>query len=93
MEEAGFVDIEERDFRNPVGRWPREDTAREIGAYSQLAFEQDAEGAVLFMATTLGWKKEEVTVFLSYFRREIRSYNIHAYYRQKVVWGRKPLTS
>ncbi|KAJ4319078.1 hypothetical protein N0V84_006531 [Fusarium piperis] len=83
MKEAGFVDIEERDFKDQQ--------LRDIGSYMQLAFEQDAEGSVLFMATSLGWTKEEVVVFLTHFRREIRNKDIHSYFKQKVVWGRKPV--
>lgn len=58
--------------------------------YTQLTLEQDAEGYVLFLANTLGWSREEVTVYLAKFRREIRSGLYQAYYKQKVVWGRKP---
>jgi len=56
----------------------------------QLTLEQDAEGLVLFMAGALGWKKEEVLVFLAKFRREVRSRKYRPFYRQKVVWGMKP---
>ncbi|PCD37205.1 hypothetical protein AU210_005709 [Fusarium oxysporum f. sp. radicis-cucumerinum] len=91
MREAGFVNIEERDFKNPVGGWPKDPKQRSVGQYMQAAFEQDAQGTVLHMATALGWTEEEVTVFISHFRHEIRSPKIHSYFRQKVVWGRKPL--
>lgn len=57
----------------------------------QLAFEQDAEGTVMFMATTLGWTRKEVAVFLAHFRREIRTKKVHGFFRQRVVWGQKPL--
>ncbi|KAM5346298.1 hypothetical protein ACJ41O_009303 [Fusarium nematophilum] len=90
MEEAGFVDIQERDFKNPFGGWPKDEKLREIGQYAQLALDQDAEGTILYMATTLGWTKEEVGVYLAHFRRESRSKGVHAFYLQKVVWGRKP---
>lgn len=56
----------------------------------QLGFEQDAEGTVLFMATTLGWKREEVAVYIAHFRREIRDKNVHGFFKQRVIWGRKP---
>lgn len=75
----------------PVGTWPKDPAQREVGAYMQLAFEQDAEGTVMFMATTLGWTREEVAVFLAHFRREIRTKKVHGYFRQRVVWGQKPL--
>jgi len=75
----------------PVGTWPQDSAQREVGAYMQLALEQDAEGTVMFMATTLGWTREEVAVFLAQFRREIRAKKVHGYFRQRVVWGQKPL--
>ncbi|KAK1833663.1 S-adenosyl-L-methionine-dependent methyltransferase [Podospora conica] len=91
MEEVGFGGVQAREVKCPVGTWPKDPAQREVGAYMQLAFEQDAEGTVLFMATTLGWTREEVGVFLAQFRREIRSKKVHGYFRQRVVWGQKPL--
>ncbi|EYB30286.1 hypothetical protein FG05_07715 [Fusarium graminearum] len=93
MQEAGFVDIEERNFKNPVGGWPKDPEAQSIGQYTQATLEQDGKGTVLHMATALGWSEEEVTVFISHLRREIRSPKIHAFFRQKAVWGRKPETA
>ena len=37
-----------------------------------------------------GWTTEEIQVYIATLRREVRSGNYHPYYRQKVVWGRKP---
>ncbi|KAH6974201.1 S-adenosyl-L-methionine-dependent methyltransferase [Ilyonectria sp. MPI-CAGE-AT-0026] len=93
MQEAGFVDIEERDFKNPFGGWAKDPRLQEVGSYTQLALEQDAEGTVLYMATLLGWSKEDVTVYLAHFRRESRSKKVHPFFWQKVVWGRKPESS
>jgi len=90
MEAAGFVDIQERNIKQPIGRWPKDQRLKEIGEVTQLTLEQDAEGYVLFMANTLGWSKEEIMVYLAMFRREVRSGDYHPYYRKKVVWGRKP---
>ncbi len=73
-----------------MGRWPKNERLKEIGAFTQLVLEQDAEGYLLFMADTLGWTREEIMVYLARFRREVRSGLYHAYYKQKVVWGRKP---
>jgi hypothetical protein len=63
---------------------------KEIGAFTQLTLEQDAEGYLLFMANTLGWSREEIMVYLAKFRREVQSGAYHAYYRQRVVWGKRP---
>lgn len=38
----------------------------------------------------LGWTKEEVSVYCAQLRREIRSGKFHPFYRQRVVYARKP---
>ncbi|KAH7140975.1 S-adenosyl-L-methionine-dependent methyltransferase [Dactylonectria macrodidyma] len=91
MEEAGFVDIKTWDLKAPIGGWAKEDRLREIGQFAQAALEQDYEGYVLYMANmVLGWSQEEVTLYCAQLRREIRSGKFHPYYRQRVVYGRKP---
>ena len=45
---------------------------------------------MLLMATTLGWSRDEILVYIAHIKREVRSRKFHPYYRQKVVWGRKP---
>jgi hypothetical protein len=76
--------------QQPIGRWPKDQRMKEIGAFTQLALDMDAEGYLLYMANTLGWTREEIMVYLAIFKREVRSGLYHAYYRQKVVWGRRP---
>ncbi|KAJ9142423.1 Methyltransferase domain-containing protein [Pleurostoma richardsiae] len=90
MEEAGFVDIQEWNFKAPLGGWAADPKLKEIGQYARITLEQDIEGYVLFMASLIGWTKEEVQVFVAKMRQELTSKKMHPYYRQKVVWGRKP---
>ncbi|KLP14638.1 Uncharacterized protein LW94_8071 [Fusarium fujikuroi] len=91
MEKAGFVNLEERDFKVPIGGWPKDPRMKEIGKYAQATLEQDIEGYVLFMANTVeGWTKAEVEVYISMLRRELRQGTMHPYYRQKAVWAQKP---
>lgn len=54
---------------------------------TQMALESDAEGYVLFLADVLGWTKEEVQVYIAYYRREVRSNKYCPYYRQKFFGG------
>ncbi|SPO01700.1 related to methyltransferase [Cephalotrichum gorgonifer] len=91
MEAAGFVDIHEIDYKTPIGTWPKDPHLKEIGQFTQLTIETDIEGYILYPATAIGWTPEEVTVFAACVRREIRNPDIHSYYRQKVVYGRKPV--
>ncbi|RYO79280.1 hypothetical protein DL766_002089 [Monosporascus sp. MC13-8B] len=91
MEEAGFVDIQVWEFKAPIGGWPADPKLREIGEFAQMCIESDIEGYILFVChTVLGWSKEEVSVFVAHWRRQVRSKKTHAFYRQRVVWGRKP---
>ncbi|KAF5011811.1 hypothetical protein FDECE_2101 [Fusarium decemcellulare] len=90
MEAAGFVDIQFVDKKVPIGGWPEDPKQKQIGQYLQASLEQDLEGYVLYMASQLlGWTKDEVSVYCDQFRREIRSGKHHAFFRQRVIWGRK----
>ncbi|KAF4439311.1 hypothetical protein FACUT_4248 [Fusarium acutatum] len=91
MEKAGFVNLEERDFKVPIGGWPKDLKMKEIGKYAQATLEQDIEGYVLFMANAVeGWTKAEVEVYISMLKRELRQGTMHPYYQQKVIWAQKP---
>ncbi|KAJ4265100.1 hypothetical protein NW762_005346 [Fusarium torreyae] len=94
---VGYSDRTERDvclrclLQVPIGGWPKHAKQKEIGRYAQATLEQDIEGYVLFMANTVeGWTKEEVEVYISLLRRELRAGKMHPYYKQKVVWAQKP---
>ncbi|EYB23045.1 hypothetical protein FG05_30601 [Fusarium graminearum] len=90
MEKAGFVNIQEFDFRNPIGSWPDDPVEKQMGSYTKHGLDTDSEGFVLFMAHTLGWSREDIHAYVAQFRREIRSGKHHGYFAQKVVWGQKP---
>ncbi|KAF6813868.1 methyltransferase domain-containing protein [Colletotrichum plurivorum] len=92
MEEAGFENITEWNNKAPIGTWPKDPVKREIGEWAQLTLLSDIEGYVLFMANVMStWSREEIHIYAAQLRREIRSGKLHGYYRQRAVWGRKPL--
>ncbi|KAI5925680.1 S-adenosyl-L-methionine-dependent methyltransferase [Camillea tinctor] len=91
LEAAGFVDLKTYDLRTPIGSWPANAKEKEIGQYAQLALEQDIEGFVVYMWTTvMGWSPDEIHVYAAHLRRELRSRKSHAYYPQRVIVARKP---
>ncbi|RKL19387.1 hypothetical protein BFJ68_g3661 [Fusarium oxysporum] len=91
MEDAGFTDIQTRDFKLPIGSWPKDPKMQEIGNFAFAAMDQDLEGFVLYMASVvLGWSQDEVTVYCSQLRRELRSGKYHPYCRLRLVYGKKP---
>jgi len=63
---------------------------KERGLFTQAVMEKDAEGLMMFLAGTLGWKRVEIETYLAKFKKEIQSGKLHGYYKQKVVCGRKP---
>ncbi|KAI5461959.1 S-adenosyl-L-methionine-dependent methyltransferase [Mariannaea sp. PMI_226] len=91
LEEVGFEKIEEEPIKIPISGWAKDPRKRQVGQFSRAAIENDIEGAVGFMATQLGWTKEEITVYSAHLRKELRAGKVHAYYRANVVWAQKPL--
>ncbi|KAK3694508.1 S-adenosyl-L-methionine-dependent methyltransferase [Podospora appendiculata] len=90
MQQAGFVDIQEKNFKMPIGAWPLDPKKKEMGRFAQLTIEQDPEGYTLFMADALGWSREQILDYIASLKKEVRSGKYHPYYKQKSVWGRKP---
>lgn len=90
MEAAGFVDLQEFEFKAPFGPWPKDPRLKELGAIAQLAFDSDIEGRIQIIASTVGWTRDEIQGYISHVRNELRSMKYLPYHRTKVVWGRKP---
>lgn len=38
----------------------------------------------------LGWSKEDIEVYIAHLRSQLRDPQVHAYFRMRVVYGRKP---
>ncbi|KAF5004219.1 hypothetical protein FDECE_9276 [Fusarium decemcellulare] len=73
LEAAGFVDIVEKKVKAPIHSWPKDPKLRQAGVLFQLALDESVEGFGLFMLTqVLGWRREEVLVLVSQFRREMK---------------------
>lgn len=70
--------------------WPKDPKLKQIGHYQRLTAEQDTDGTLLFAANAMGWSQEETLIYAARIRKEVQSGKHHGYYRQKVVWARKP---
>ncbi|KAI1190801.1 S-adenosyl-L-methionine-dependent methyltransferase [Nemania serpens] len=91
FKKAGFVDVHSRTFKLPATAWPRDPRLQQLGAFSQLAMEQDLDGYAMYLFTNaLGWSAQQVTVFLARVRKEMRDLRIQPYFLIEVVYGRKP---
>lgn len=74
-----------------MSEWPKDPAQREIGLYTRAVIFHDTEGIFNYMASKIGWSPENVTVYAAHLRRELRSLNVHCYYRSLVVMGQKPV--
>ncbi|KAM0271155.1 hypothetical protein ACHAQH_009174 [Verticillium albo-atrum] len=91
MEEAGFVDLHEVNFKLPIGDWPLDPKLAEVGRATRLTLETDLEGYTLYMwKDVLGWDQDEYQTFLTTMRGEMRSRKLHGYMTVRYIYGRKP---
>lgn len=90
-EDAGFVDVQERVFHAPIGRWADEAGGRELGHWWRENILVGLQGfSLAYLSRGLGWSKEEIEVYLVDVRRSLADRSVHAYHEIYVVWGRKP---
>ncbi|KAG4431839.1 hypothetical protein IFR05_012677 [Cadophora sp. M221] len=91
LRDAGFVNIEERIFKIPIGTWPKNRTLKMVGFYGRTMIYDGLEGNSLGPFTRgLGWTSEEVQVFLVNVRKALMDSSVHSYLPFHVVFGQKP---
>ena len=62
-----------------------------LGQWNQVNILDGLEGFCLALLTRgLGWKRQEVDVFVAKVSRDFRDRRIHAYFPMPVVYARKP---
>lgn len=81
MKEAGFENIVVREYKVPIGIWPKDPKMREIGTAQLIAMLEGIHGlTIAFWTRFLNWSPEEIEVFLDKTRAEFSSRNIHSYW-------------
>ncbi|KAL9087666.1 MAG: hypothetical protein Q9165_006590 [Trypethelium subeluteriae] len=91
LEEAGYVDIQEKLYKWPINSWPKDRQMKQFGIWTRENTSAILEGLALAPFTRfLGWTVEEVQVLLAGCRKDLRNTSIHAYWSIRMVWGRKP---
>jgi hypothetical protein len=92
LRDAGFVNVEERVFKVPIGTWPRNKKLKMVGLYGRMMIYDGLEGNSLGPFTRgLGWTPDEVQVFLVDVRRALLDNSVHAYLPFHCIFGQKPL--
>ncbi|KAL3419538.1 methyltransferase domain-containing protein [Phlyctema vagabunda] len=91
MIDAGFEDVIEVKNKWPTNRWPKDRHMKELGMWNHENIAGSLSGLTMAMYTRgLGWTAEEVEVFCTEVRKEMRDTKIHAYFDIYTVYGRKP---
>jgi len=91
LKDAGFVNIQERVFKIPLGLWPKNKTLQTVGLYGRQMIYDGLEGNSLGPFTRgLGWTPDEVQVFLVEVRKALMQRQVHSYLPFHVVFGQKP---
>jgi len=92
MKEAGFVEIDSRTFKIPLGQWPKDPCLMEAGKHQLAAMIFGLKGLTLApLMEGLDWEQEEVEVLLANARTDAQTQKKYYYFNMYVVWGRKPL--
>ncbi|KAJ0119612.1 methyltransferase domain-containing protein [Diaporthe amygdali] len=93
MRAAGFDDVTEARHKLPIGRWARDRKMRQKGIWFLRMILMEGLSAIAKRPLTqgLGWKAEQVEMFLVDVRKSLNDTGVHAYFPFTVVYGRKPL--
>ncbi|PHH60645.1 hypothetical protein CDD81_1396 [Ophiocordyceps australis] len=89
--DAGFINVTQCLYKWPTNSWPRDPKYKEIGMWTYENLGNGASGLSMALFTrALGWKQEEVEVFLINVRKQMKDRSIHAYWPIYVVYAQKP---
>ncbi|GJC82549.1 putative methyltransferase tdiE [Colletotrichum liriopes] len=91
LEDAGFVDVQEKKEMWPFNPWAKDAKHKELGFWTQESAFKGIEAVSMAVFTrVLDWSPEEASVFCAEVRNEHKKIGVHAYWDIYAVWGRKP---
>ncbi|KAF4494155.1 mRNA 3 -end-processing YTH1 [Fusarium agapanthi] len=90
LEAVGFVDIQSRIIKVPIGTWPKERNLKKIGGLTKISITEDIQGWIGFMTHICGWKNSDIEEYCVQLSKELASTTAQLFYYQQIVWGRKP---
>jgi hypothetical protein len=80
MEDAGFVDVTEVQYKWPINPWPTDGLEKAKGGWCLMNLILGLESMSMApMTRYLGMSEEEVREFLNSVQKEVKNQNIHAY--------------
>jgi hypothetical protein len=91
LRDAGFINIDEKQFKVPIGTWPKDPKLKTAGLYNKSIILDFFQAALAPFTRGLQWTKEEAEVFLVEVRKDVLNTSIHSYYTVHMHYGQKPL--
>jgi hypothetical protein len=92
LREAGYVNVEERIFKVPIGIWAKNKTLKMIGLYLRtVIFEGLQAISLAAFVKGLGWSQQEMEVLLVDVRKDLFDVTKHTYFPFHVIYGQKPV--
>lgn len=85
IERAGFTEIHEKEYKCPIGPWPKHPVYKDAGRVNSVQWRSGLEGWAMWLLTKHGkphpWSAEEVRVYVAKVRRElIEGTGLHIYH-------------
>ena len=81
MRTAGFRNVVIKEYKVPIGPWPKDKRLREAGMYGLIALLEGLHGLSIRVFTRfLGWTTEELEVLLWEVRTELKKKSVHSYW-------------
>ncbi|KAM0353159.1 hypothetical protein ACHAO7_000080 [Fusarium culmorum] len=81
LKEQGFINVTRKAFKWPTNTWPKDPKYKEIGLWTLANIERNLESISSFLlGQGLNMSQEEILVFISQVRAEMRNTKVHAYW-------------
>lgn len=84
IENAGFINVQDKLYKCPLGSWPRDKIYKDAGKVNMEHWKTGLEGWAMYLLTKFGeptpWSPDEVQVYVARVRNEISQPNLHCYH-------------
>lgn len=82
---AGFVNVHQKNYKWPIGPWPRDKQLKEAGMVNLQHWTSGMEGWCMWLLTKVGaphpWSQEEVQVYVAKLRNELMKPRFHIWHK------------
>ncbi|KAK5659911.1 hypothetical protein OQA88_13375 [Cercophora sp. LCS_1] len=90
LRDAGFVNVQEKVWKVPIGPWARDPKLKTVGIYNRAVVADATSGVAMAPFTRgLGWTAEKVLEFSRHVKRDLWNVNVHSYYTFHAVFGQR----